>query len=145
MISFKEFECFCQLLHNIRVGNWYRQHSMKSNFKLQDFFAALQLYTQTGRSITKLQFSRAATICLSQLRQDCHSVDNLALSSHLVDIVFIMFDKKGDNKLSHEEFLVVLRDWKNRGGRMQLALEVCTYKYWLLSLLVENILIFLYV
>ena len=78
-------------------------------------------------------------ICLSQLRQDCHSVDNLALSSHLVDIVFIMFDKKGDNKLSHEEFLVVLRDWKNRGGRMQLALEVCTYKYWLLSLLVENI------
>ena len=58
-------------------------------------------------------------ICLSQLRQDSHSGDNLALTSHLVDIVFMMFDKKGDNKLSHEEFLVVMRDWKYRGGRMK--------------------------
>ena len=58
-------------------------------------------------------------ICLSQLRQDCPSGDNLALSSHLEDIVFMMFDKKGDNKLSHEEFLVVMRDWKYKGGRMK--------------------------
>ena len=46
-------------------------------------------------------------------------MDKVTLSNHMVDIVFMMFDKNGDNKLSHEEFLVVLKEWKYKGGMMR--------------------------
>ena len=85
----------------------------------QDFSAALHLHTHTGKSVTKHQFSRAAAICLSPLKQDSNCMDKVTLSNHMVDIVFMMFDTGGDNKLSHEEFLAVLRDWKYKGGRVR--------------------------
>ena len=46
-------------------------------------------------------------------------MDKVTFSNHLVDIVFMMFDKEGDNMLSHEEFLNVMVDWKYKGGRMR--------------------------
>ena len=66
--------------------------------------------------MTKQQFSRAAAICLSQLDRETG-----ALCTQMVDLVFLMFDEKGDNKLSHEEFIGVMRDWKDKGGRVRAA------------------------
>ena len=68
--------------------------------------------------MTKQQFSRAAMICLSQWKEDSTTKERVNLSDQLVDVIFMMFDKAGDNKLSHEEFLVVLNEWKTKGGRM---------------------------
>ena len=68
--------------------------------------------------MTKQQFSRAAMICLSKWKEDSTTKERVNLSEKLVDVIFMMFDKAGDNKLSHEEFLTVLNDWKSKGGRM---------------------------
>ena len=68
--------------------------------------------------MTKQQFSRAAMICLSQWKEDSTTKERVNISDQLVDVIFMMFDKAGDNKLSHEEFLVVLNEWKSKGGRM---------------------------
>ncbi len=32
------------------------------------------------------------------------------LSPHLVDLVFALFDRAGDGRLAHEEFIAVLRN-----------------------------------
>ena len=35
----------------------------------------------------------------------------------MTDLIFFMFDQKGDNKLSRDEFLVVTIDWKFKGRK----------------------------
>lgn len=86
-INFEDFKQFCEFLNN-----------------LEDFSIAMRMYTLADRSISKgerafisenlLQFqffpdefSRAVKICTGY-----------ALSQHLVDTVFAIFDEDGDGK-----------------------------------------------
>jgi len=90
-ISFPEFRNFFQFVNN-----------------LEDFAIALRLYTLAGRSIGKADFKRAVKV----------STD-LDLSDNVVDTIFLIFDSDGDEKLSHVEFLGVMKDRVQRGFRTQ--------------------------
>uniref|UniRef100_H2YW33 EF-hand domain-containing protein n=1 Tax=Ciona savignyi TaxID=51511 RepID=H2YW33_CIOSA len=88
-ISFEEFRSFFQFLNN-----------------LEDFAIAMQMYTLAGRSIGQDEFMRAVQISTGH-----------QLSEHLVHTLFQIFDKDGDNRLSHVEFIGVMKDRINRGFR----------------------------
>ncbi len=62
----------------------------KSNLTLLAFF----------RSMTKREFSRAAKL----------SLGGSELSDNLVSLLFALFDRAGDGRLSHDEFFAVLRN-----------------------------------
>ena len=50
--------------------------------------------------MNKLQFTRAAKI----------SSGGNEISENLVDVIFALFDRAGDNCLSYEEFFVVIKN-----------------------------------
>uniref|UniRef100_H2YW34 EF-hand domain-containing protein n=1 Tax=Ciona savignyi TaxID=51511 RepID=H2YW34_CIOSA len=66
----------------------------------------MQMYTLAGRSIGQDEFMRAVQISTGH-----------QLSEHLVHTLFQIFDKDGDNRLSHVEFIGVMKDRINRGFR----------------------------
>nr|CAB3263835.1 calcium uptake protein 3, mitochondrial [Phallusia mammillata] len=90
-ISFEEFRSFFQFLNN-----------------LEDFAIAMQMYTLAGRAIGQDEFKRAVKISTGH-----------ELSENLVNTLFQIFDKDGDNKLSHVEFMGVMKDRIQRGFRKQ--------------------------
>ena len=54
-----------------------------------------------------VDFQRAVKACTGQ-----------NLNSHLVHVVFQLFDKDGDGKLSHREFIAVMKERLHRGARV---------------------------
>ncbi|KAL7014452.1 hypothetical protein ACKWTF_015936 [Chironomus riparius] len=86
-VTFEEFKQFCQFLNN-----------------LEDFSIAMRMYTLADRSISKDEFSRAVKICTGY-----------ALSNHLIDTVFAIFDEDGDGLLSYKEFIAIMKDRLHRG------------------------------
>ncbi|KAG5668317.1 hypothetical protein PVAND_016261 [Polypedilum vanderplanki] len=86
-VTFEEFKQFCQFLNN-----------------LEDFSIAMRMYTLADRSISKDEFSRAVKICTGY-----------ALSEHLIDTVFAIFDEDGDGLLSYKEFIAIMKDRLHRG------------------------------
>ncbi|XP_078496018.1 calcium uptake protein 3, mitochondrial isoform X9 [Ciona intestinalis] len=88
-ITFEEFRSFFQFLNN-----------------LEDFAIAMQMYTLAGRSIGQDEFMRAVQVSTGH-----------KLSEHLVHTLFQIFDKDGDNRLSHVEFIGVMKDRIHRGFR----------------------------
>nr|XP_018673040.1 calcium uptake protein 3, mitochondrial isoform X5 [Ciona intestinalis] len=88
-ITFEEFRSFFQFLNN-----------------LEDFAIAMQMYTLAGRSIGQDEFMRAVQVSTGH-----------KLSEHIVHTLFQIFDKDGDNRLSHVEFIGVMKDRIHRGFR----------------------------
>nr|XP_002123358.2 calcium uptake protein 3, mitochondrial isoform X2 [Ciona intestinalis] len=89
-ITFEEFRSFFQFLNN-----------------LEDFAIAMQMYTLAGRSIGQDEFMRAVQVSTGH-----------KLSEHIVHTLFQIFDKDGDNRLSHVEFIGVMKDRIHRGFRL---------------------------
>ncbi|XP_070508336.1 calcium uptake protein 3, mitochondrial isoform X4 [Chironomus tepperi] len=89
-VTFEEFKQFCQFLNN-----------------LEDFSIAMRMYTLADRSISKDEFSRAVKICTGY-----------ALSNHLIDTVFAIFDEDGDGLLSYKEFIAIMKDRLHRGFKV---------------------------
>lgn len=89
-ITFTEFKEFCQFLNN-----------------LDDFALAMRIYTYASQPISEGDFRRAVKACTGQL-----------LNSHVVHVVFQLFDADGDGKLSHKEFVAVMKDRLLRGTQM---------------------------
>lgn len=90
-IFFKQFYDFCQLLNT-----------------LDDFEIAMTMFTIAGTPVTEDEFGRAAKICLGR-----------PLDKSVVTVVFNIFDVDGDGKLSHKEFLSVMKSWKLRGLKVE--------------------------
>jgi len=88
-ISFSEFQAFFTFVNN-----------------LEDFAIALRMYALAGKSIGQAEFKRAVKVSTGQ-----------ELSDNVVSTVFTLFDSDGDNKLSHVEFLGVMKDRVHRGFR----------------------------
>ncbi|XP_071447686.1 calcium uptake protein 3, mitochondrial isoform X1 [Hetaerina americana] len=86
-ISFEEFRVFCQFLNN-----------------LDDFSIAMRMYTLADNPISQEEFERAVRICTGK-----------NLSKHLVRTVFQIFDEDGDGRLSHREFIAIMKDRLHRG------------------------------
>ncbi|KAM7418092.1 hypothetical protein PAMA_017637 [Pampus argenteus] len=88
-ITFEEFRSFFQFLNN-----------------LEDFTIAMQMYNFANRSIGQEEFSRAVYVAT-----------DIKLTRHLVNTVFKIFDEDHDDKLSHKEFVGVMKDRLHRGDR----------------------------
>ncbi|XP_029297501.1 calcium uptake protein 3, mitochondrial isoform X1 [Cottoperca gobio] len=88
-ITFEEFRSFFQFLNN-----------------LEDFAIAMQMYNFANRSTGQEEFTRAVYVATS-----------IKLTRHLVNTVFKIFDQDRDGKLSHKEFIGVMKDRLHRGGR----------------------------
>lgn len=77
---------------------------------ISDFALAFKLYPHAGHSLNKQQFARAAKI----------SLGGREISDNMIDIIFALFDKAGDNCLSYEEFFVVMKNRLRRQIRRSL-------------------------
>ncbi|CAN9514736.1 unnamed protein product [Ophioblennius macclurei] len=88
-ITFEEFRSFFQFLNN-----------------LEDFTIAMQMYNFANRSIGQEEFSRAVYVATG-----------IKLTRHLVNTVFRIFDEDRDGKLSHKEFIGIMKDRLHRGDR----------------------------
>ncbi|KAM3612793.1 uncharacterized protein V6R79_014558 [Siganus canaliculatus] len=86
-ITFDEFRSFFQFLNN-----------------LEDFTIAMQMYNFANRSIGQEEFGRAVYVATG-----------ITLTHHLVNTVFKIFDEDRDGKLSHKEFVGVMKDRLHRG------------------------------
>ncbi|KAM4586223.1 calcium uptake protein 3, mitochondrial isoform 2-T2 [Fundulus diaphanus] len=86
-ISFEEFRSFFQFLNN-----------------LEDFAIAMQMYNFAHRSVGQDEFTRAVYVATG-----------IQLSHHLVNTVFKIFDEDQDGKLSHKEFIGVMKERLHRG------------------------------
>ncbi|XP_038555761.1 calcium uptake protein 3, mitochondrial isoform X5 [Micropterus salmoides] len=87
-ITFEEFRSFFQFLNN-----------------LEDFAIAMQMYNFAHRSVGQDEFTRAVYVATG-----------IKLTRHLVNTVFKIFDEDHDDKLSHKEFIGVMKDRLHRGG-----------------------------
>ncbi|XP_041846995.1 calcium uptake protein 3, mitochondrial isoform X2 [Melanotaenia boesemani] len=86
-ITFEEFRSFFQFLNN-----------------LEDFTIAMQMYNFASRSVGQDEFTRAVYVATG-----------IKLTKHLVNTVFKIFDEDHDGKLSHKEFIGVMKDRLHRG------------------------------
>ncbi|TKS72654.1 Calcium uptake protein 3, mitochondrial EF-hand domain-containing family member A2 [Collichthys lucidus] len=86
-ITFEEFRSFFQFLNN-----------------LEDFTIAMQMYNFAARSVGQEEFTRAVYVATG-----------IKLTRHLVNTVFKIFDEDRDDKLSHKEFIGVMKDRLQRG------------------------------
>ncbi|KAG7517903.1 calcium uptake protein 3, mitochondrial-like isoform X1 [Solea senegalensis] len=87
-ITFDEFRSFFQFLNN-----------------LEDFTIAMQMYNFANRSVGQEEFARAVYVATG-----------IKLTHHLVNTVFKIFDEDHDGKLSHKEFIGVMKDRLHRGN-----------------------------
>ncbi|CAK6974168.1 calcium uptake protein 3%2C mitochondrial [Scomber scombrus] len=88
-ITFEEFRSFFLFLNN-----------------LEDFTIAMQMYNFANRSIGQEEFSRAVYVAT-----------DIKLTHHVVNTVFKIFDEDHDDKLSHKEFIGIMKDRLHRGKR----------------------------
>uniref|UniRef100_A0A2K6G3Y9 Mitochondrial calcium uptake 2 n=1 Tax=Propithecus coquereli TaxID=379532 RepID=A0A2K6G3Y9_PROCO len=86
-ISLDEFKSFCH----------FTTH-------LEDFAIAMQMFSLAHRPVRLAEFKRAVKVATGQ-----------ELSNNILDTVFKIFDLDGDECLSHEEFVGVLKNRMHRG------------------------------
>ncbi|TKC49046.1 hypothetical protein EI555_002244 [Monodon monoceros] len=99
-ISLDEFKSFCH----------FATH-------LEDFAIAMQLFSLAHRPVRLAEFKRAVKVATGQ-----------ELSDNILDTVFKIFDLDGDECLSHEEFLGVLKNRMHRG--LWVPQQLSIQEYW---------------
>ncbi|CAG5114099.1 Oidioi.mRNA.OKI2018_I69.chr2.g8170.t3.cds [Oikopleura dioica] len=92
-ISMEEFKSFFFFLNN-----------------LEDFATAVHYYALANQPIGPEEFHRAVKISTGE-----------DLSENLVNVVYAIFDKDGDRKLSHKEFIGVMSDRLSRQNKFRRA------------------------
>ncbi|XP_035682363.1 calcium uptake protein 3, mitochondrial-like isoform X7 [Branchiostoma floridae] len=100
-ITFDQFKPFFQFLNN-----------------LDDFAIAMQMYTFANQPVEQAEFKRAVKVSTG-----------IDLAPHVINTVFQIFDEDGDGKLSHKEFISVMKDRIHRGFRKKKA-ESESYHGW---------------
>ena len=65
-------------------------------------------------------YATVSAVCLSvgEFRRAVKACTGQSLNSHVVHVVFQLFDADGDGKLSHKEFVAVMKDRLLRGTRV---------------------------
>ncbi|XP_055989016.1 calcium uptake protein 2, mitochondrial [Sorex fumeus] len=99
-ISLDEFKSFCNFTNH-----------------LEDFAIAMQMFSLAHRPVRLAEFKRAVKVATGQ-----------ELSNNILDTVFKIFDLDGDECLSHEEFLGVLKNRMHRG--LWVPQQASAQEYW---------------
>ncbi|KAG8452895.1 hypothetical protein GDO86_004625 [Hymenochirus boettgeri] len=86
-ISIEEFKSFYQFMNN-----------------LEDFSITMKMFSVANRAVKLAEFKRAVKVATGQ-----------ELSNNVLETIFKIFDRDGDNCLSHGEFLGVLKNRLHRG------------------------------
>lgn len=86
-VSLEDFKAFNVFLSNI-----------------DDFIIAVNMTNVSGQELDKEFFRRAV-----------HVVTGLDIDTHIIDVVFSLFDNDGDGKLSQNEFIGIIKDRLKRG------------------------------
>ena len=73
-------------------------------YAINDIDTALTFYHIAGAPIER-----------STMKHVAHTVANVELSDHVIDVVFVLFDENGDGKLSNKEFISVMKQRAMRG------------------------------
>lgn len=73
-------------------------------YSINDIDTALTFYHIAGAPIERETMKHVA-----------HTVANVELSDHVIDVVFVLFDENGDGKLSNKEFVSVMKQRAMRG------------------------------
>merc|ERR1711881_735381 len=73
-------------------------------YSINDIDTALTFYHIAGAPIER-----------STMKHVAHTVANVELSDHVIDVVFVLFDENGDGKLSNKEFISVMKQRVMRG------------------------------
>ena len=58
-------------------------------------------------------------VCAGDFRRAVKACTGQLLNSHVVHVVFQLFDADGDGKLSHKEFVAVMKDRLLRGTQVR--------------------------
>ncbi|XP_077447765.1 calcium uptake protein 2, mitochondrial [Stigmatopora argus] len=90
-ITFQEFKAFCLFSNN-----------------LEDFAFSVKILSEANRPVGMAQFKRAVRIATGH-----------DLSENVLDTVFQLFDLDGDRRLSHKEFVGVMKARVMRGLKVQ--------------------------
>ncbi|XP_077596532.1 calcium uptake protein 2, mitochondrial [Stigmatopora nigra] len=98
-ITFQEFKSFCLFSNN-----------------LEDFALSVKMLSEANRPVGMAQFKRAVRIATGH-----------DLSESVLDTVFQLFDVDGDRRLSHKEFVGVMRARVLRGLKVQPQNGLCGY------------------
>ena len=71
--------------------------------------------------------SLCLAVCVGEFRRAVKACTGQSLNSHVVHVVFQLFDIDGDGKLSHKEFVAVMKDRLLRGTTvcLSVSLSVC--------------------
>ncbi|XP_071952002.1 calcium uptake protein 1, mitochondrial-like isoform X2 [Antedon mediterranea] len=103
----------------ISLVDYLNLHEMLRN--INDIDLALSFYHVAGASVDKETFKHVAKM-----------VANVELSNHLTDVVFTLFDEDDDNKLSHHEFVSVMKNRVMRGldKPKEVGLAKISYSMW---------------
>ena len=72
-------------------------------------------------------------LCVGEFRRAVKACTGQSLNSHVVHVVFQLFDADGDGKLSHKEFVAVMKDRLLRGTKVShshnVSLSACLSVY----------------
>jgi len=69
--------------------------------------------------IWRLSDVKAFRLYIGDFRRAVKACTGQSLNSHVVHVVFQLFDIDGDGKLSHKEFVAVMKDRLLRGTRVR--------------------------
>jgi len=69
--------------------------------------------------------SVCVSACVGDFRRAVKACTGQSLNSHVVHVVFQLFDVDGDGKLSHKEFAAVMKDRLMRGTKVRCCCCCC--------------------
>ncbi|CAH8515980.1 unnamed protein product [Schistosoma turkestanicum] len=113
-VSTSEYDSFISRLENSALSNITISFAEFQKFFtflncLDDFALAVKMYTIAGKPISLPEFKRAVRACIGN-----------ELSSDVLTVLFALFDCDGDNCLSYNEFIHIMRE-RHSGGLSQTA------------------------
>ncbi|CAF0962475.1 unnamed protein product [Adineta steineri] len=101
VITFEEFKHFFTFLNN-----------------LDEFNIAMRFHQLSNKPISQAEFQRAAKISTG-----------FELESHIIALLFLIFDADGDQHLGYDEFMAVMKDRISRGFQKNDHSEISNSKF----------------
>ena len=116
-MEFLQFSKGLSFMRKEDFAEWLLKSFCHFATHLEDFAIAMQMFSLAHRPVRLAEFKRAVKVATGQ-----------ELSNNILDTVFKIFDLDGDECLSHEEFLGVLKNRMHRG--LWVPQQLGIQEYW---------------